>query len=60
MSEDEAGQHHRGNEHEIGEILGDGERQGSLLCCSPWCWKELDTIGQVNNNNVSNISWNLY
>ena len=22
--------------------LGDGERQGSLVCYSPWCCKELD------------------
>ena len=30
--------------------LGDGERQGSLACCSPWGRKESDQTGQVNNN----------
>ena len=24
------------------QILGDGEGQGSLACCSPWGCKELD------------------
>ena len=32
-------------------VLGDGEGQGSLACCSPWCHKELDTTEQLNNNN---------
>ena len=25
------------------ETLGDSERQGRLVCCSPWGHKELDT-----------------
>ena len=29
----------------------DGEGQGSLVYCSPWGCKELDTIEQLNNNN---------
>ena len=37
-----AGWHHRCNEHELGQTLGDGERQGGLACCSPWDWKESD------------------
>ena len=28
---------------------GDGERQGSLVCCSPWGLKELDTTEWLNN-----------
>ena len=28
--------------HEIEQTLGDGEGQGSLACCSPWGYKELD------------------
>ena len=28
---------------------GDGERKGSLVCCSPWGRKELDTTEQLNN-----------
>ena len=36
----------------LGKTPGDGERQGSLGCCSPWGRKELDTTwGQNNNHN---------
>ena len=28
-----------------------GERQGSLVFCSPWGCKELDTTEQLNNKN---------
>ena len=27
--------HHRFSGHELGQIQGDGEGQGSLVCCSP-------------------------
>ena len=27
----------------LSKALGDGEGQGSLMCCSPWGCKELDT-----------------
>ena len=30
---------------EFEQTLGDGERQESLVCCSPWGWKESDTTG---------------
>ena len=51
MSEDEtAGWHHQCNEHEAGQIPGDGEGQGGLACCSPWGCKELDMTEQLNNN----------
>ena len=30
-----AGWHHRLDGHEFEQTLGDGERQGSLACCSP-------------------------
>ena len=29
--------------HEFGQALGVGDGQGSLVCCSPWGRKELDT-----------------
>ena len=32
--------HHHLNEHEFEQTPGDGEGQGSLACCSPWCCKE--------------------
>ena len=43
-TEDEAvGWHHQLNAHEFEQTLGDGEGQGSLVCCSPWGHKESDT-----------------
>ena len=37
MSEDEmVGWHHQLNGHEFEQALGDGEGQGSLVCCTPW------------------------
>ena len=35
------GWHHQINGHEFEQVLGDGEGQGSLACCSPWDHKEL-------------------
>ena len=38
VTEDEmVGWHHWLSGHELGQTLGDGEGQGSLACCSPWC-----------------------
>ena len=43
MTEDEMiGWHPQFNGHEFEEALGDGEGQGSLVCCSPWGCKESD------------------
>ena len=45
MKEDEmVGWHQRLNGHELEPAPGDGEGQGSLACCSPWGYKELDMI----------------
>ena len=30
------------------QALGDGEGQGSLVCCSPWGRKELDMTERLN------------
>ena len=38
------------NRHEFEETLGDSERQGSLMCCSPHGRKELDMTECLNNN----------
>ena len=35
--------HHWLNGHKFEQTLGDGEGQRSLVCCSPWGHKELDT-----------------
>ena len=48
MTED--GWHHRLNAHEFEQALGDGEGQGSLVCCSSWGLKELDRTERFNNN----------
>ena len=52
MSEDEmVGWHHRLNGHEFEQASGDGERQESLACCSPWGRKESDVTEQLNDDN---------
>ena len=43
MTEDEmVGWYHRLNGHVFEQAPGDGEGQGSLVCCSPWGRKESD------------------
>ena len=44
------GWHHQLNGCESEKALGDGEGQGSLVCCSPRGHKELDTTDRLNNN----------
>ena len=34
--------------HEFEQVLGDGDGQRSLVCCSPWGGKELDMTEQLN------------
>ena len=46
------GWHHQCNGHELGQIVGDGERQGSLACCSLWGHEELDMTWQLNNKKI--------
>ena len=48
-----AGRHHRCNEHELGKTPGDVDGQGGLVCCSPWDCRELDTIGRLNDNSLT-------
>ena len=48
--EEMVGWHHWLNGHEFEQAPGDGEGQGSLVCCSPWGHKELDMTEWVNNN----------
>ena len=37
------GWHHQLDGHEFEQTLGESEGQESLVCCSPWGHKELDT-----------------
>ena len=55
-TEDEmAGRHHWLNGHEFEQTPGDGERQGSLVCCSPWGHKESDVTEHLRNNNKGEL-----
>ena len=52
-TEDEVvGWHHQLNGQEFGQAPGDGERQGSLVYCSPWGCKELNVSERLNNNYI--------
>ena len=52
-TEDEmVGRHHWLNRHEFEQALGDGEREGSLSCCSPRRHKESDTTKWLNYSNT--------
>ena len=54
--EDElVGWHHQLNGYEFEQTLGDGEGQGSLVCCSPCGRKESDRIERLNNCKCHNI-----
>ena len=44
--------HHQLNGHEFEQTPGDGGRQGSLACCSPWGYKELNVTEQLNNKSM--------
>ena len=49
MIEDEmVGWHLRPDGHEFEQALGVGEKQGCLVCCSPWGHKESDTTERLN------------
>ena len=48
-TEDEmVGWHHWLYGHEFEQVPGVGDGQGSLVCCSPWGHKELDTAERLN------------
>ena len=48
MTEDEmAGWHHRLNGHEFEQVLGDGDGQGRLVCCSPCSSRGSDMTEQL-------------
>ena len=41
--------HHQLNGHEFEQALGVGDGQGSLVCSSPWGYKELDMTEQLTD-----------
>ena len=40
------------NGHDFEQTPGDSKGQGSLVCCSPWGHKELDTTEWLNKNDM--------
>ena len=55
MTEDEVvGWHHRFNWHEFEQAPAVGDGQRSLVCCSPWGHKELDTTEPLN---LLTVTW---
>ena len=42
------GWHHRLDGHKFEQDLGVGDGHGSLVCCSPWGHKEVDTTERLN------------
>ena len=55
MTEDEmVGWHHRLDGHEFEQVLGVGDGQGGLACCSPWVTKS-----QTRLSNWTGLNWTL-
>ena len=58
------GWHHWHNGHESEQAPGDDERQGSLVCCSPWGSKESDTTEWLNKKEPAYYcrccGWSVY
>ena len=60
------GWHHQLNRHEFEQTPGDGARQGSLACCSPWHRKESDmtewltTIGHSQKSLPTTVTNNFH
>ena len=46
------GWHPQLNGHEFEQVLGVGDGQGSLACCSPWGHKQLDTTELLNQTEL--------
>ena len=46
------GWYHRFNGHGFEQAPGDGEGQGSLVCCIPWGQKEWGRTERLNNSKI--------
>ena len=42
------GWHHQLDRQECEQTLGVGDVKGSLMCCSPWGYRESNTTEQLN------------
>ena len=49
------GWYHLMNRLEFEQTPGDGEGQGSLVCCSPWGHKELDMTEQLEQHHQGRV-----
>ena len=54
------GWHHRLNGHDSEQVLGVGDGQGSLACCTPWGHKESDMTEKLNTNNQWMRGWTQF
>ena len=43
------GWHHQLNGYEFEQTLGDSERQGGVVCCSPWGHRLMDLTWRLND-----------
>ena len=50
------GWYHQLNGHEFEEVLGVGDGQENLACCSPWGCKESDTTERLNLTELIDFS----
>ena len=50
------GWHHQLDGREFEEVLGVGNGQGGLACCSSWGRKESDTTERLNRNNLVRLT----
>ena len=47
--------HHQLNLHEFEQSPGDGEGQGSLMCCNSWGHKKSNLTERLNNKSVQRV-----
>ena len=48
QQDETVGWHHQLDGHEFEQALGDGDGQGSLVCCGSWGRKESDMTERLN------------
>ena len=61
MTEDEmVGWHYQLSGHEIEQIPGDGEGQGSLACCSPRGPRVRHDLATEQQKNIHNVNFTTF
>ena len=50
------GWHYQLKGYEFEQTLGDSVGQGSLACCSPWGYKQLDMTERLNSSNSQSFA----